>query len=72
MYNIDLQRYKTLESKGGLAMKKFIIIALVLLFTASTVTVFAAGGKNRGDEGNGTVSTGSGAKGDPTQDRTGR
>jgi len=53
-------------------MKRFIIIALVLLFTASTVTVFAAGGKNHSDKGKGTVSTGSGAKGTVTQPRPGR
>ena len=39
-------------------MKRFIITALILLFTASTVTVFAAGDKNRGTTGSGTTSTG--------------
>jgi len=52
-------------------MKRFIIIALILLFTSSTVTVFAAGGKNHRDIGKGTVSTGSGAKGTASQPRTG-
>jgi len=51
-------------------MKRFIIITLILLFTSSTVTVFAAGGKNHGDIGKGTVSTGSGAKGTASQPRT--
>lgn len=53
-------------------MKRFIIIALILLFTAGTVTVFAAGGKNHGDKGKGAVSTGSGAKGTASQPRPGR
>ena len=72
MYNIGLQRYKTLESRGGSAMKKIIIIALVLLFTASTVTVFAGGGKNQGDTGTGTNTIGTDSQGSSTQDRTGR
>ena len=53
-------------------MKRFIIIALILRFTASTVTVFAAGGKNHSDKGKGTVSTASGAKGTASQPRPGR
>ena len=53
-------------------MKKIIIIALVLLFTASTGTVFAAGGKNQGDTGTGTITTGTDSQGSSTQDRTGR
>ena len=52
-------------------MKRFIIITLILLFTTSTVTVFAAGGKNHGDKGKGTVFTGSGAKGTASKLRTG-
>ena len=52
-------------------MKRFIVIALILLFTASTMTVFAAGGKNHGDIGKGTVSSGSGAKGTASKPRTG-
>ena len=53
-------------------MKKFILIAIMVLFTASTVTVFAAGGKNQGTTGSGTTSTGTGAKGTPSLPRTGR
>jgi hypothetical protein len=64
--------FKSKKEKGGLGMKRFIIIALILLFTAGTVTVFAAGGKNHGDKGKGAVSTGSGAKGTASQPRPGR
>ena len=53
-------------------MKSFIITALILLFTASTVTVFAAGDKNRGTTGSGTTSTGTGSQGTASQPRTGR
>jgi uncharacterized protein (UPF0333 family) len=60
------------RSKGGVSMKKFIAIAVVLLLAISTVTVFAAGGKNHGEVGKGTVSNGSSAQGNASQPRTGR
>jgi hypothetical protein len=53
-------------------MKRLIIITLVLLFTASAVTVYGAGGKNQGTTGTGKTSTGSGAQGSASQPRTGR
>ena len=53
-------------------MKRFIIITLILLFTMSTVTVFAAGGKNQGTTGTGTTSTGTDSQGTASQPRTGR
>jgi hypothetical protein len=53
-------------------MKRFIIIALILLFTASTVSVFAAGGKNQGTTGTGTTTTGTDSQGTAPQPRTGR
>ncbi|MFC1844839.1 hypothetical protein ACFLZ5_08630 [Thermodesulfobacteriota bacterium] len=53
-------------------MKRLIIITLVFLFTASAVTVYAAGGKNQGTTGTGTTSTGTGAPGTASQPRTGR
>jgi len=53
-------------------MKRLILIALILLFTTSTVSVFAAGGKNQGTTGDGTTSIGTGAKGTAAQPRTGR
>lgn len=54
-------------------MKKFMMIVVVLLFATSTVaSAFAAGGKNHGDVGKGTVSTGDGAQGSASQPRTGR
>jgi hypothetical protein len=53
-------------------MKRFIIIALILLFTASTVSVFAAGGKNQGTTGTGTTTTGTDSRGTAPQPRTGR
>lgn len=34
-------------------MKKLIAIAFILMFSTTTVTAFAAGGKNRGELGNG-------------------
>ncbi len=53
-------------------MKKIIIIALVLLFPASTVTAFAGGGKIQGETGTGITSTGTDSQGTSTEDRTGR
>lgn len=53
-------------------MKRFIFIALILMFTAGTVTVFAAGGKNQGTTGTGKTSTGTDAQGTASQPRTGR
>ena len=53
-------------------MKRLIFIALILLFTASTVTVFAGGGKNQGTTGSGTLSTGGESQGTASQPRTGR
>ena len=53
-------------------MKRIILIALILMFTAGTVTTFAAGGKNQGTTGSGTTSTGSDAQGTSSQSRAGR
>jgi len=53
-------------------MKKILLIALVLVFTLSTVTAFAAGGKNQGTTGNGSISTGTDSQGTASQPRTGR
>ena len=51
-------------------MKKWVIILVV--FMLSTGVSFAAGGKNHGTKGKGTVSTGSGAQGTAKQSRPGR
>ena len=51
-------------------MKKFLVIMLVIMFTAGAA--FAGGGKNQGSKGKGTVSTGSSAQGSASQDRAGR
>ncbi|MFC1826596.1 hypothetical protein ACFLZQ_01530 [Thermodesulfobacteriota bacterium] len=53
-------------------MKRIMLIALVLVFTLSTVTAFAAGGKNQGTTGSGTTSTGTDSNGTASQPRTGR
>ena len=53
-------------------MKRLILIALILLFITSTVSVFAAGDKNQGTTGDGITSIGTGAKGTAAQPRTGR
>ena len=55
-----------------MAMKRLIIAALILMFTTSTVTAFAAGGKNHGTTGKGKTSTGIDSKGTASQPRTGR
>jgi len=51
-------------------MKRFILAVLALLLCSGIA--LAAGGKNQGTTGTGTTSTGTDAKGDATQDRTGR
>jgi len=51
-------------------MKKFLIIMLVVLFSAGTS--LAAGGKNQGKTGKGSTKTGTTTQGSGSQDRTGR
>ena len=51
-------------------MKK--IIAVIMTIIMSAGIALAAGGKNQGTTGNGTTSTGGDAKGQASQDRTGR
>ena len=51
-------------------MKKLIIMLFVLMLSAGTA--FAEGGKNQGETGTGTTSTGNDNQGDAAQERTGR
>ena len=43
--------FKSKKEKEELAMKRLIIFAMILMFTAGTVAVFAVGGKNQGITG---------------------
>ena len=51
-------------------MKKFLVIMLVIMFSAGAS--FAGGGKNQSSKGKGSVKTGSTAQGSASQDRAGR
>ncbi len=51
-------------------MKKLIIMLFVLILSAGPA--FAEGGKNQGNTGAGTTSTGTDKPGDAAQNRTGR
>ena len=54
-------------------MKKVWSILLVVMFLGViSGPAFASGGKNHGDKGQGSVNTGSTAKGQGSQSRTGR
>jgi uncharacterized protein YdeI (BOF family) len=53
-------------------MKRVIIVALILMFTAGTMTAFAAGVKNQGTTGTGEKYSGTTSQGTASQPRTGK